>query len=103
MYIEDPFDLPEAVVTVSVDGISDIGQQKGHHFPLKTDISEIEVFQSLERRVLEHYPTQSPQIIRIDFSNGLEDVSSFFKIWLVGNYFLKLTDKKISSVCWYSY
>lgn len=78
MYIEDPFDLPEAVVTISVDGISDIGQQKGHHFPLKTDISEIEVFQSLERRVLEHYPTQNPQIIRIDFSNGLEDVCFFF-------------------------
>lgn len=74
LYIEDPFDLPEAIVTISVDGISDISQQKGHHFPLKTDTSELEVFQSLEKKILAHYPTQNPHLVRIDLSNGLDDV-----------------------------
>lgn len=76
MYIEDPFNLPEAIVTISIDGISDINQQKGHHFPLKTDISELEVFQSLERKILAHHLTQEPLLVRIDLSNGLEDVKT---------------------------
>ncbi|KAJ8967916.1 hypothetical protein NQ314_002575 [Rhamnusium bicolor] len=40
LYIEDPFNLAETIVSVYVDGVSDIGQQKGHHFPLKTDEDE---------------------------------------------------------------
>lgn len=79
MYIEDPFNLPEAIVTISVDGVSNIGLQKGHHFPLKTDVSEVQVFESLERNILAHYPTRNPHLVRIDLSNGLEDVRiSFF-------------------------
>lgn len=79
MYIEDPFDLPEAIVTISVDGICDIGQQKGHHFPLKTDFAEVEVFESLEKSILAHYPTQNPQLVRIDLSNGVDDVKMWIK------------------------
>lgn len=74
MYIEDPFDLPKAIVTISVDGVSNIGQQKGHHFPLKSDMSEQEVYQALEKSIFAHYPTNS-KLVRIDLSNGLEDVS----------------------------
>lgn len=74
MYIDDPFNLPEAIVTISVDGVSDISQQKGHHFPLKTDLPELEVFESLERKILAHYPTENPQLVRVDLSNGLDDV-----------------------------
>lgn len=75
MYIENPFNLPEAIVTISVDGLSDINQQKGHHFPLKTDVTESDVFESLERSVLAHSPDQNPKLVRVDLSNGLDDVS----------------------------
>lgn len=76
IYIDAPFDLAQAVVTVSVDGVSDIGLQKGHHFPLKTDLTERKIYQAVANRILMHYPEEHAKLVRIDFSNGIEDVSN---------------------------
>ncbi|CAH2008007.1 unnamed protein product [Acanthoscelides obtectus] len=77
MYIEAPFELAEAIVTIAVDGVSDIGQQKGHHFPLKTDVGEDKIFQHLERRISSHFPEQGANLVRIDLANGLEDIHKY--------------------------
>ncbi|XP_018572333.1 renin receptor [Anoplophora glabripennis] len=77
LYIENPFDLPEAIVTVSVDGVADIGQQTGHHYPLRTDEEEVEIYQSLERRISERFPEQNTNLVRIDLSNGLDEVKKY--------------------------
>lgn len=58
---------------VEVDGVADIGQVKGHHFPLLTD-SEDDTFASLKRRVQERFPDQKSEIVRVDLSEGLEGV-----------------------------
>lgn len=75
MYFSDPFHLAEAVVVVDVDGVSDIEQVKGHHFPLTTD-SEEDIFVSLRRRVEERYPNDGSNLVRVELANGLEAVSS---------------------------
>lgn len=74
-YIENPFNIPEAIVTVAVDGVQDIGQSKGHHFPLLTNDDESRVFKALASRISERYPDEEPSLVRIDFSNGIDDVS----------------------------
>lgn len=72
MYLRDPFNLAESIVTVAVDGVSDLGQGKGHHFPLRTDEDEAEVFYSLKRRIEEHNLGESSQTIRVELAEGLE-------------------------------
>ncbi|XP_044266902.1 ATPase H(+)-transporting accessory protein 2 [Tribolium madens] len=74
LFIEDPFNLAKAVVTVSVDGITDIGNGKGHNFPLKTNVDEFEVFSALEKRVLERYPETEGHLIRISAGDGLHQI-----------------------------
>lgn len=74
-YLIDPFNLPEAVVVVDVDGVADIDQVKGHHFPLTTD-SEDNTFSSLRRRVEERFPNKRSDIVHVNLENGLEGVCS---------------------------
>lgn len=69
----DPFNLPEAVVVVDVDGVADIDQVKGHHFPLVTDIED-NTFSSLKRRVEERFPNGQSDIVNVNLENGLEGV-----------------------------
>lgn len=77
MYLLDPFGVAQAIVTVYVDGVSDIDQQKGHRFLLKTDIGESKIFENLERRINEHYPKEETNAVRIQLSNGLEDIRRY--------------------------
>lgn len=72
-YLTDPFNLPEAVVVVDVDGVADIDQVKGHHFPLATD-SDDGTFSSLRRRVQERFPDERSEIVNVNLGNGLEGV-----------------------------
>ncbi|EFA03659.1 ATPase H(+)-transporting accessory protein 2 [Tribolium castaneum] len=74
LYIEDPFNLAKAVVTVSVDGTSDIGNGKGHNFPLKTNVDEFDVFSALERRVLQRYPETEGHLVRISAGDSLHQL-----------------------------
>ncbi|KAL1505513.1 hypothetical protein ABEB36_005061 [Hypothenemus hampei] len=73
-YIANPFNIPEAIVTIAVDGIYDIGQNKGQHYPLLTNDDEGHVFKSLTKRIAERFPNQEPTLIRVDLANGLEDI-----------------------------
>jgi len=77
MYLTNPFEVAKAIVTIYVDGVSDIGQQKGHHFPLNTDVGESKVYKSLERRIEEHYPERSTNLVRIHLAKGLEDIRKY--------------------------
>lgn len=74
MYLNDPFNLAEALVVVEVDGVSDIAQVKGHHFPLSTD-DEANTYNSLKRRILERNNMDGSNVVHIDLTEGLEGVS----------------------------
>lgn len=76
MYIIDPFHLPEAVVNVVVDGVSDIGTDFGHRYPLRTNEDEETTWESLEQRVKERYPFGNNKLIRMNLDNGLESVKN---------------------------
>ncbi|XP_066140787.1 ATPase H(+)-transporting accessory protein 2 [Euwallacea fornicatus] len=76
-YIENPFNIPEAIVTIAIDGVQDIGQNNGHHYPLLTNEDESQVFNILSRKISERYVNEKPTLIRIDFSNGLDDIHQY--------------------------
>lgn len=75
MYLTDPFHLAEAVVTVSIDGITDLGGGKGHHYPLRTNTNDDETFYAMKKRIEERYPDGDSKIVDIDLSDGLNAVS----------------------------
>jgi renin receptor len=77
LFIEDPFNLAEAIVTIAVDGVSDIGTGKGHHFPLKTDEDESNIYSALKRRILQRYPESDSHLVRINLADGLEQVHKY--------------------------
>ncbi|CAG9764557.1 unnamed protein product [Ceutorhynchus assimilis] len=76
-FIENPFNIPEAIVTIAIDGVKDIGQNKGHHYPLLTNDDEGRVYKTLAKRILERFPNDEPNLVRVDLSNGLEDVEQY--------------------------
>ncbi|KAF7275889.1 hypothetical protein GWI33_011172 [Rhynchophorus ferrugineus] len=76
-YIENPFNIPEAIVTIAVDGVKDIGQNKGHHYPLLTNDDEGRIYRSLAKRISERFPNEEPTLIRVDLANGLDDVKEY--------------------------
>ncbi|XP_065171042.1 ATPase H(+)-transporting accessory protein 2 [Atheta coriaria] len=82
MYLSDPFDLAKAVVTVAIDGIPNTGLMKGHHFPMKTDEDEAEVYNVMAKRFREHYPNANNDV-RVVLSKGLyevEDIEAFLGV-----------------------
>lgn len=76
-YIENPFNIPEAIVTIAVDGVKDIGQNKGHHYSLLTNDDESRVYRSLAKRITERFPDEEPTLIRVDLTNGLDDIKQY--------------------------
>jgi len=70
MYMLDPFNLARAVVTVFVDGVADIGEAKGHHFPLKTDEDESDTYDAMVRRMEDRYPYGGSQFVRVELNLG---------------------------------
>lgn len=77
MYLMDPFNLAQAVVTVTIDGVSTLDISKGNNFPLRTDEDENEVFESLKRRVEDRYPESANSLIRIDLSEGISSLELY--------------------------
>ncbi|XP_025837374.1 renin receptor [Agrilus planipennis] len=77
MYFTDPFNLAESIVTIAVDGITDLDNGKGISFPLNADESEADVFGALETRIYEQDPDAQKNIIRIDLSQGLDSIQSY--------------------------
>ncbi|KAF2897437.1 hypothetical protein ILUMI_08737 [Ignelater luminosus] len=77
MYLTDPFHLAEAIVTISIDGITDLGGGKGHHYPLRTDADDGETFYAMKKRIEERYPDGNSKIIDIDLSDGLNAIKDY--------------------------
>jgi hypothetical protein len=71
--VSQPFSFAEATVVVVVDGVSSLGLEDGHHYPLITDEDESVIWQSLHDRVLSHYPGQNAMLLRMD---SAEEVGS---------------------------
>lgn len=78
MYIVDPFNLPEAIVTVVVDGVCDIGTDFGYSFPLHTNEFEENTWNALLKRVIARFPYGQNKLIRINLEEGLGAVSFIF-------------------------
>jgi hypothetical protein len=68
----NPFSFAEAVVVVVVDGVSTLGWQKGHRYPLVTDEDESVTWQALHDRVLKRYPGQNATLLRMDFAEQVD-------------------------------
>lgn len=77
MYLIDPFHLAEAVVNVAVDGISDIGSDLGHHFPLHTNEAEEDTWNALEKRIVDRYPDGNSNLIRVSLNEGTEAIADY--------------------------
>lgn len=77
LFIEDPFNLAKAIVTISIDGTTDIGNGKGHNFPLKTNVDEFDIFSALEKRVLQRYPEGHSYMVRINGLEGLQHLNKY--------------------------
>lgn len=77
MYLVDPFHLADAVVSVVVDGVSDIGSELGHHYPVHTNEGEESTWYALEKRVLERYPESENNLVRVELDQGQEAVNQY--------------------------
>ncbi|KDR20235.1 renin receptor [Zootermopsis nevadensis] len=76
--VSNPFSFAEAVVVVVVDGVSTLGWQEGHRYPLITDEDESVTWQALHDRVLKRYPRQNATLLRMDFAEQGKPYRSFF-------------------------
>ena len=77
MYLLDPFNLAKSVVTVYIDGIQSLNMGKGHYYPLKTDQSDVEIYDTLQRRIEERYPEvtrHNSHLIHLNLAEGVDQV-----------------------------
>lgn len=70
MSITNPFNLPEAVVAIAVEGIESLGVIKGKKFPLNVDEVEETTWQALSGRLEERDNDNS--LVRIYLGDGLD-------------------------------
>jgi renin receptor len=70
MSITNPFNLPEAVVAVAVEGVDSLGPIKGKKFPLNVDEVEETTWQALSGRLEERDNDNS--LVRIYLGDGLD-------------------------------
>lgn len=77
MYLSDPFHLAEALVIVEVDGVATLGTAKGHRFPLRTDEEADSTYNALEKRIKEHSPSDSNNLVHIDLSEGITAIEKY--------------------------
>lgn len=73
MFITSPFDLPEAVVAVAVEGVDSLKVIKGKKFPLNVDESEETTWQALSGRIQKR--DNDNTLVRIYLGDGLDAVS----------------------------
>lgn len=79
MYINNPFDMSEAVFVVFIDGVRDLGTDIGHSFPLHTNEPEETTWETVSNKIQQHYPLEKNKLIRINLEDGLTSVSKFKK------------------------
>ena len=73
MSITSPFNLPEAVVTIAIEGVDSLGAIKGKKFPLNVDEVEETTWQALSGRLEERDNDNS--LVRIYLGDGLDAVN----------------------------
>ncbi|KAJ4444769.1 hypothetical protein ANN_06566 [Periplaneta americana] len=66
--VSHPFNFPEAVVVVMVDGIASLDLKEGHSYPLNTDEDEFYTYQALHNNVDIRYPGQNATLLRMDLT-----------------------------------
>ncbi|XP_031777735.1 renin receptor isoform X1 [Nasonia vitripennis] len=70
MSLTNPFNLPEAVVSIAVEGVDSLGAIKGKKFPLNVDEVEETTWQALSGRLEERDNDNS--LVRIYLGDGLD-------------------------------
>ncbi|XP_022919579.2 ATPase H(+)-transporting accessory protein 2 [Onthophagus taurus] len=79
LYLSDPFNLAENIFSITIDGVSTLDLNKGHFYPLITDVDENEVFSTLQNRILDHNPKDGNRLLRVDLSQ--DDTSSVYELF----------------------
>lgn len=74
MYIKDPFALAKSVVTVVVDGVSDISTPNGYTFPLETDRIDADIYETLKYRIEQREFGTPNVLINLNLAEGEEEV-----------------------------
>ncbi|XP_031835299.1 ATPase H(+)-transporting accessory protein 2 isoform X2 [Nomia melanderi] len=70
MSITDPFNLAEAVVVISIEGIYSLNTSKGTTFPLNVNEGEETTWQALRQRLDER--DDDNMLVRINLSDGID-------------------------------
>lgn len=72
-FIADPFNLPEALVSIAIEGVESIESSRGIRFPLVVDEVEETTWQAVNRRLEERDSNNT--LVRIHVGDGLNAVS----------------------------
>lgn len=76
LYILNPFNFAEAVVIVTVQGVTALDLSEGHRFPFITDSPLSDIWTSVESKILDHYPYgQNQTLIEINLEHEVKSVS----------------------------
>ncbi|XP_015127674.1 renin receptor isoform X3 [Diachasma alloeum] len=68
--IRDPFALPEALVSIAIEGVESVKSPRGKHFPLNVDEVEETTWQAVSRRLEER--DNNNTLVRICVGDGLD-------------------------------
>lgn len=75
LYVKNPFEFAEAVVAMSVSGVSSLGLTEGHKFPYLQDLPASDIWSTLETKITERCPYGENQIlVKIDLEDKVESV-----------------------------
>ncbi|CAK1544017.1 unnamed protein product [Leptosia nina] len=81
--IVDPFDTPEAVVEVYVDGVSSLGSSaslKAKTYPLTVDEYEPDTFDAVSHRIKQHFTNGGNKLVNIRLSEP-EDLTAYSEVF----------------------
>ncbi|KAJ8724462.1 hypothetical protein PYW08_015936 [Mythimna loreyi] len=79
MYVNDPFNTPEAVVEVYIDGVSSLGVNSGlksKSYPLLVDEYEPDTYEAVKHRIKQRFTSGGNKLVNIKLSNRYELESS---------------------------
>lgn len=77
MYLMDPFSLAKSIVMLEIEGVSKLNPSKGHIFPLNTDESQSDAFETLQSRIEERNANADSKLVFVDLSSGVGGVSTY--------------------------
>ncbi|XP_044730028.1 ATPase H(+)-transporting accessory protein 2 [Chrysoperla carnea] len=80
MYIQDPFNYPEALVHVAIEGVTNLGKYSPldvPKYPLNTDEDEFSTWRAMKHRVIERHPEDNNTLVRVELSGGLQELNKY--------------------------